>query len=108
VPTYAILFTLKPETIRGMMDRPSDRAKVVSESMAAGGGRLVAMYWMFGQYDGLVIADMPDSGAAAAASLAVSSTGAFGHLETHELIPAADINPLLERAKGLPYQAPGA
>jgi GYD domain len=62
---------------------------------------------MFGQYDGFVIVDLPDSRAAAATSLAVSSTGAFEHLETHELIEAEDLNPILERAKGITSQLPG-
>jgi uncharacterized protein with GYD domain len=58
------------------------------------------------QYDGFVIVDLPDSRAAAATSLAVSSTGAFEHLETHELIEAEDLNPILEQAKGI-AQLPG-
>jgi uncharacterized protein with GYD domain len=59
------------------------------------------------QYDGFVIVDLPDSRAAAATSLAVSSTGAFEHLETHELIEAEDLNPILEQAKGITAQLPG-
>jgi hypothetical protein len=45
--------------------------------------------------------------AAAATSLAVSSIGAFEHLETHELIEAEDLNPILEQAKGITAQLPG-
>ena len=96
---YAVFFTLKGETVRAMMDRPSDRAAVVRELVEERGGRLEAYYWMFGHHDGMVIVDVPDSETVAAISLAVSSTGAFGHVETHELIPADRINPVLERAK---------
>src|SRR4029453_13840640 len=71
------------------------------------GGKLGASYLMFGQYDGFVIVGLPDSRAAAATSLAVSSTGAFEHLETHELIEAEDLNPILEQAKGITSQLPG-
>jgi hypothetical protein len=63
---------------------------------------------MFGQYDGFVIVDLPDSRAAAATSLAVSSIGAFEHLETHELIEAEDLNPILEQAKGITAQLPAS
>ncbi len=62
---------------------------------------------MFGQYDGFAIVELPDSRAAAASSLAVSSTGAFEHLETHELIEAEDVTPILEHAKGITSQLPG-
>ena len=75
--------------------------------MESAGGKLEAYYLLFGQYDGFVIVDLPDSRAAAATSLAVSSTGAFEHLETHELIEAEDLNPILEQAKGITAQLPG-
>jgi uncharacterized protein with GYD domain len=88
------------------MQRPSDRVAVVSKSVESVGGRLEAYYLMFGQYDGFVIVDLLDSRAAAATSLAVSSTGAFEHLETHELIEAEDLNPILEQAKGITFQFP--
>ena len=72
---YAVFFTLKAEAIARAMERPSDRVTVVSKAVESAGGRLEAYYLMFGQYDGFVIVDLPDSRAAAATSLAVSSTG---------------------------------
>ena len=108
--TYAIFFTLKAETVSGMMRNPSDRAAVVSKLLESVGGTLEAYYWMLGQWDGFVVVTAPDSASAAAVSLAVSSTGAFGHLETHELFDASEINGLLERAKSFSgqYTPPGA
>jgi len=103
---YAVFFTLKAEAIARAMERPSDRVTVVSKAVESAGGRLEAYYLMFGHYDGFVIVDLPDSRAAAATSLAVSSTGAFEHLETHELIEAEDLNPILEQAKGITAQLP--
>jgi uncharacterized protein with GYD domain len=103
---YAVFFTLKGEAIARAMEQPSDRVLVVSKAVESAGGRLEAYYLMFGQYDGFVIVDLPDSRAAAATSLAVSSTGAFEHLETHELIEAEDLNPILEQAKGITAQLP--
>ena len=47
----------------------------------------------------MVIGEVPSARDAAAAALAVSSTGAFTHVETHELIPNDEIGPLLDRAK---------
>ena len=107
---YAIFFTLKGETIARAMDHPSDRAAVVSTAAEAAGARLDAYYWMFGDHDGFVIVDAPDSASVAAISLAVSSTGAFAHLSTHELIEAGDVNAILARVKELAssYTPPGA
>jgi uncharacterized protein with GYD domain len=107
VSKYAVFFTLKAEAIAQAMEQPTDRVTVVSKAVESAGGKLEAYYLMFGQYDGFVIVDLPDSRAAAATSLAVSSTGAFEHLETHELIEAEDLNPILEQAKGITSQLPG-
>ena len=104
---FAVFFTFKGETIKAMMDSPSDRAAVVSGLCEAAGGRMDAYYIMFGEWDGFVIADVPDSRAAAAISLAVSSTGAFARLETHELLEASELEGVLGTASGLTYTPPG-
>jgi uncharacterized protein with GYD domain len=108
VPKYAVLFRFKSETIKAMMDKPSDRAAAVQQLLDSTGGTLDAYYLTFGQYDGLVICDLPDSLSAAAVSFAVSSSGAFSHLETHELVPVEQINAILEKANQLTYRPPGS
>jgi uncharacterized protein with GYD domain len=104
---FAVFFTLRGETIKNMMSRPSDRAAVVNSMCEQVGGRLESYYMMFGAHDGFVIADVPDSASAAAISLAVSSTGAFAHIETAELIEVSAINGILETAGSLTYTPPG-
>jgi uncharacterized protein with GYD domain len=104
---YAVFFTLKGEAIARAMEKPSDRVTVVSKAVESDGGKLESYYEMFGQYDGFVIVYLPYSRAAAATSLAVSSTGSFEHLETHELIEAEDLNPIMEQAKGITQGLPG-
>lgn len=105
---FAVFFTFKGETVSAMIARPSDRAAVVSKLCEAAGGRMEAYYAMFGKWDGFVIADVPDSKAAAAVSLAVSSTGAFQHIETHEVLDASELNDALGAASRLTYTPPGA
>ena len=105
---FAVFFSFKGETVKSFMDKPSDRAAVVGQLCEAAGGHMDAYYFMFGAWDGFVIADVPDSGSAAAVSLAVSSTGAFARIETHELIEANAIGDILDKAKGLSYTPPGA
>ncbi len=104
---YAVFFSFKGETIKAYMDKPSDRAAVVAQLCEAAGGHMDAYYFMFGAWDGFVIADVADSSAAAAISLAVSSTGAFARIETHELIEPGVMGDILATAKGLTYTPPG-
>jgi uncharacterized protein with GYD domain len=104
---FAIFFRFKGETVKALIDKPSDRGAVVGKLCEAAGGRMESYYLMFGAWDGFVVAEMPDSAAAAAVSLAVSSSGAFATIETHELVEASALNGILSTAGGLAYKPPG-
>ncbi len=110
MPKYVILFGVNAETLSRFIERPEDRRGPVNAIAQAVGGKLESYYWMFGQYDGLAIFDLPDSESAAAVALAAASTGAFRHIETHELIEADNLVRVLERAKQARplYRPPGA
>jgi uncharacterized protein with GYD domain len=107
---FVIFFSLNAQTIQRFIENPSDRAAAVRTLLEPMGGKLDGYYFMFGPDDGMVIFDVADSNTAAAVSLAVSSTGAFANIRTHELIPAENINAVLERAKSArsSYRPPGA
>ncbi len=107
MPKYVSLFNFKGETLKAMMDNPADRAAAVRELAESAGGTLDAYYVMFGQFDGLAILEVPDSPSATALCLRVTSSGAFSHFETHELLPAEQIIPILEKAGELTYRPPG-
>ena len=104
---YVVLFSFTGETAKRFVAQPSDRAAAVRGLVESAGGSMESYYWMFGQYDGLVIFELPDSKTAAALSLAVTGSGAFTTFETHELIEASDLAQIAERAKRISYQPPG-
>lgn len=110
MPKYASLFSYTAESWGRMMANPGDRAAAVRKAAEGAGGKLEAFYWMFGEYDGLAIFDMPDSSAQAAVAIGVASTGALKALVTHELISMEDTAAILEKARaavGL-YAPPGS
>jgi uncharacterized protein with GYD domain len=106
---YAIFFSLTSDAFARFVENPGDRKDPVSKLAEGAGGRLVDYYWMFGKHDGLVIVELPNSDAAAALALAVSSSGAFSEYVTHELIETDDMARIAGRAKGLRagYSPPG-
>ena len=104
---YLALFGFTGETVQRFVANPSDRATVVRGLVESVGGSLECYYWMFGQYDGMAIVEMPDSHTYAAAALAIISSGAFTHFETHELLEADDLPVIAERARSIVYQPPG-
>jgi len=70
------------EAIKGMIVRPEDRAEAVSKLLSKAGGRLISYYVTFGEYDFLVIAEMPGETQMAAALLAAGSGGGVTNLRT--------------------------
>jgi uncharacterized protein with GYD domain len=107
VAKYLILFNISSDAAKGFISNPSDRAAAVQAVAESLGGSLVSYYWMFGQYDGAAVFDLPDSRAAAAAALAVASTGALSRYETHELFESGDLAGIAEQARGVSYRPPG-
>ena len=106
---FAVFFSYNAETWAQMIKNPGDREAAIRKLVEPMNGKLDAMYFMFGQDDGFAIIDLPDAATAAAASIAVSSSGAFKSIETHELIAPADLVGILGRsAQALgAYTAPG-
>jgi uncharacterized protein with GYD domain len=109
MPKYVSFFTYSSETWGRMISAPGDRAAALRQVLDSVGGSLDAMYWMFGDYDGMVIFDAPDPASGAAVSIAAGSSGAFKHLETHELFTQEQLGETLARAKSTTqaYQPPG-
>jgi uncharacterized protein with GYD domain len=105
---YAIFFKFKAETIKAMMADPKDRGAIVQRLCESANGSMESYYLMFGQWDGFVVFEVPGSDAAAAVSLAVTSTGAFAAIETHELLGTAQFAEILGTAGGLTYTPPGS
>jgi uncharacterized protein with GYD domain len=69
------------------------------------GGKVEAAYWAMGADDFILIADAPDTAAAAAASLTVGASGAAS-VTTSELLTAADVDEIAKRR--VEYRPPGA
>jgi len=81
------------------------RVKAVKALVESVGGKMEAAYWAMGADDFLLIADLPDSTAAAAASLTVGASGAAS-VTTSELLTAADVDKIAKRR--VAYRAPGS
>jgi uncharacterized protein with GYD domain len=106
---YASFFSYSSETWARMINAPGDRTAALRQTLDSVGGSLESIHWMFGPYDGIAILDVPDSVSAAAVSVAVSSTGVFTHMETHELFTQEQLGETLAKARNVTqaYQRPG-
>ena len=106
---FAIFFSYKPETWNQMLMKPGDRSAAVRDLASSVGGTLESLYYMFGERDGFVVLDVPRAEDAAALAIAVNSSGAFAHAETHELISPDGLSGVLQKAAQAreAYRPPG-
>jgi uncharacterized protein with GYD domain len=106
---YAFFFSYSSESWARMIRAPGDRTAAVRQVLASQGGSLDCIYWMSGSHDGIAIADLPDSVSAAAVSIAVASTGAIAHSQTHVLLTQEELGQALQQAGATvrAFQPPG-
>jgi uncharacterized protein with GYD domain len=98
MPKYLAMFSYSDEAMAAMIENPADREPAVRSVIESVGGRLEALYWMFGAHDGIAIVEAPDSLTMAGINAAVRSTGSI-RSETHELFSTDDIRHILEAAR---------
>jgi uncharacterized protein with GYD domain len=106
---YVTFFSYTPDAWAKMIKNPSDRGAAVRALAAAIGGTVESIYFMFGEWDGIVVIDTSDTETAAAVAIAVTSTGAFSRLQTHQLIEPENLAAVLGKAGEVlgAYRAPG-
>jgi uncharacterized protein with GYD domain len=90
-----------------MIRKPEDRTAAVEAITKATGGKLLALYYHFGEYDGTAILEAPDDTAANAVILTVVASGALRSSKTTRLYSAKELADALGRAGKASYQAPG-
>jgi uncharacterized protein with GYD domain len=102
---FFISVTYSAEGAKGLRkDGGTKRRHVVKKAIESLGGTLESFYYCLGDFDAILIVELPDSVAAAAMSLAVTSTGAV-HLSTYPLLTPEEIDKAT--AKKTAYKAPG-
>lgn len=63
------------DAVKGMLAKPEDRAEAVGQLFAKSGGKLLAYYMTFGEYDFLLVSEGPYEGAAVSVIVAAAGGG---------------------------------
>jgi uncharacterized protein with GYD domain len=100
--------TYTPESWKSLVNKPVDRVEVVRKVVEKLGGKVEGAWFAFGDYDVVMIMQMPDNISAAAFSLAVAAGGAFKAHKTTPLMTIADGIEAMKKAAGAGYQPPGS
>jgi uncharacterized protein with GYD domain len=105
MPKYLFQATYSAEGIKGLeKDKAVGRKAALSKVVESLGGKLEALYWAFGEYDWVLLADLPDNASATAFSLAVSGSGLL-RVVTTTLVTAEETDSAFQ--KKVNFQGPG-
>ena len=102
---YLIEASYTSEGIQGLLkEGGSGRSAAVQRLISSAGGTIEALYFVFGEDDIIIVADLPDNATMAAVSLAVSASG--GATSTvRVLLTPEEIDTATK--KMIDYRAPG-
>ena len=106
MPHYMIQAAYTPETWAGLAKQPQDRSRAIRPMVKNLKGRLVSYYNSFGDYDVVVIVELPDNEAAAAIAIAAAAGGALKAIKTTPLMTAQEGLNAMRKAMKAAYQPP--
>jgi uncharacterized protein with GYD domain len=91
MPLYMYEAAYTAESLAVQLKNPQNRADAVGRAACeAVGGKLVGSWYCFGDYDLIIIADVPDNESMAAIALAIASGGAVKSAKTTVLMSGVE------------------
>lgn len=107
MPTYLVQGSYTAQGVSGLIKSPEDRATALRPLVEAMGGKIESIYFAFGDFDVVLIVDLPDSVSMAALSMAAGASGGVGDLKTTVLIPMSEGVEAARKAGSIGYRPPG-
>src|SRR5260370_3692569 len=103
---YALQAAYAPTGWAAMLKDPQHRLEAVRPVIERLGGSIVNGWLSFGEYDVLVVCQLPDNISAAALSMAISAGGAIKAVKTLPLMTFEERLQALRKAEDAEYYAP--
>jgi uncharacterized protein with GYD domain len=99
MPLYMYQFAYTSESWAAQVKKPENRVENVGRAVCeAAGGKFVGGWLCFGEYDAVLIADMPNMESMAAIALAIAAGGALKASKTTALMSGAQGVEALKKA----------
>ena len=106
MPFFMVQASYSVSATAAMIKNPQDRAAAVKPVVERIGGKLHGAWLSFGEYDVVVIAEMPDNVSAAALAMAVGASGGMSSYRTTPLLSMAEATSAMSKAGGVKYKPP--
>jgi uncharacterized protein with GYD domain len=103
---YLLQTAYTPQGWAAMLRHPHDRLEAIRPAVQRLGGRILSGWLTFGEYDALLVCELPDNTSAAALSMAVSAGGAVRSTKTTALLTFEEGVAALRKATDVHYTPP--
>jgi uncharacterized protein with GYD domain len=103
MPSYLVQVSYTTEAVAALVKNPQDRTGVIRKSVKNLGGKLVGSWLSFGDYDVVLIAEMPDNVSAAALAMAAAAGGSLKSVKTTPLLTAEEAKAAAAKASESGY-----
>jgi uncharacterized protein with GYD domain len=90
MPIFITQGRYTPDAVKGMVANPENRERAVADLMEKAGGKLLALYFTFGEYDFLSISEAPNEEVMASALIVAAASGGVSHIRTSVAMTAKD------------------
>lgn len=104
MPSFLVQVAYNSEAVAALLKKPHDRSAVVAKVVEKLGGTLKGAWLSFGDYDTIVVVDMPDNVSAAAFALAISAGGSCKTVKTTPLLGVDEGLAAMKKAGGSGYK----
>ena len=104
---YMVQASYTAEALAALVRSPQDREAGFRALVERMGGKVTAFFWAQGEFDLVVIVDVPDAETANALALAAISPGHAKAYRTTPLFTNEEMMRSMQKAGGGQYQAPG-
>ena len=106
MPYYLVQVAYTPEAAATLIRNPQNRIEAVRPVLERLGGRVEGAWLMLGDYDVMLIADLPDTVSATAFSMASLAGGALRDCKTTALLTVEEGMEAARKAGQAGYQPP--
>lgn len=107
MPLYMYQASYTSEAWAAQLKNPQNRLEQMRPVVEAAGGKLLAFYYAFGEYDVVAIMEAPDNVSVSALAVAVAAGGAMKTGKTTVLLTPEEGLEAMRRASGTGYHPPG-
>jgi uncharacterized protein with GYD domain len=99
--TTLIQFSYTPQAMQKLIKHPDDRSRYIKEVIEKVGGRMLDFYYTYGEFDGFVLVETPDSLSSLAVNFAASNPEVLSKMVTTVCIPVNDALQAMRKSEGL-------